>query len=86
MSEVEDQFVELFYIPSIAVELGINLSIFLNPLLSPDPSLLSFCFNCIIQGGPEKMLLGTIDSFVVNSNFCEPPCRPSYRRNFSMKT
>jgi len=27
-----------------------------------------------IQGGPEKILLETIDSFVANSNFCEPPC------------
>jgi len=27
-----------------------------------------------IQGGPEKILLETIDSFVINSNFCEPPC------------
>jgi len=26
-----------------------------------------------LQGGPEKILLETIDSFVVNSNFCEPP-------------
>jgi len=32
----------------------------------------------VIQGGPEKIQLETIDSFVVNSNFCEPcepPCR-----------
>jgi len=28
-----------------------------------------------IQGGPEKILLETIDAFVVNSNFCEPPRR-----------
>jgi len=33
--------------------------------------LLKFNF---IQGGPEKILLKTRDSFVVNSNFCEPPC------------
>jgi len=26
------------------------------------------------QGDPEKLLLETIDSFVVNSNFYEPPC------------
>jgi len=26
------------------------------------------------QGGPEKILLETIDPFVVNSNFCELPC------------
>jgi len=25
-------------------------------------------------GGPEKILLKTIDIFVVNSNFCELPC------------
>jgi len=25
------------------------------------------------QGDPEKLLLETIDSFVVNSNFYEPP-------------
>jgi len=24
----------------------------------------------MLQGGPEKMLLETIDSFIVNSNFC----------------
>jgi len=28
-------------------------------------------FLMTIQGGPEKILLETIDSFVVNSNFCE---------------
>jgi len=28
----------------------------------------------VIQGGPEKILLETIDSVVVISNFCEPPC------------
>jgi len=27
-----------------------------------------------LQVGPEKILLETIDSFVVYSNFCEPPC------------
>jgi len=27
-----------------------------------------------IQGGTEKILLETVDSFVANSNFCEPPC------------
>jgi len=27
-----------------------------------------------VQGGPEKILLETIDCFVANSNFCEPPC------------
>jgi len=27
-----------------------------------------------LQGGPEKILLETIDPFVVNSNFCEPLC------------
>jgi len=27
-----------------------------------------------IQGGPEKILLETIDPFVVN--ICEPPCTP----------
>jgi len=27
----------------------------------------------ITQGGPKKLLLETIDYFVVNSNFCEPP-------------
>jgi len=25
-----------------------------------------------INGGPEKVTIETIDSFVVNSNFCEP--------------
>jgi len=30
--------------------------------------------NWIIQGGPEKILSKTIDPFVVNSIFCEPPC------------
>jgi len=29
----------------------------------------------LLLGGPEIILLETIDSFVVNSNFCEPPCR-----------
>jgi len=29
----------------------------------------------VIQCGPEKILLETMDSFVVNSNFCEPPCK-----------
>jgi len=27
-----------------------------------------------LQGGPKKIQLKTIDYFVVNSNFCEPPC------------
>jgi len=27
-----------------------------------------------VQGGPEKIPPKTIDSFVVNSVFCEPPC------------
>jgi len=27
-----------------------------------------------IQGGPEKLLFKQTDSFVFNSNFCEPPC------------
>jgi len=27
-----------------------------------------------LQGGPEKILLKTINYFVVNSIFCEPPC------------
>jgi len=37
-------------------------------------------FLMTIQGGPEKILLETIDSFVVNSNFCEPSCRNRKRR------
>jgi len=28
----------------------------------------------LILGGPEKILPKTINSFVVNSIFCEPPC------------
>jgi len=28
---------------------------------------------------PEEILLKTIDSFVVNSNFCEPPYMVNYR-------
>jgi len=30
--------------------------------------------NMKVQGGPEKLLLETIDPFVLNSNLCEPPC------------
>jgi len=30
--------------------------------------------DLILQGGAEKILMETIDSFVVNSNFCEAPC------------
>jgi len=29
--------------------------------------------HIIHQGGPEKNTTGDMDSFVVNSNFCEPP-------------
>jgi len=34
----------------------------------------------LVQGGPEKILLVTIDSFVVNSNFCGPPCYGQHRQ------
>jgi len=41
----------------------------------PNNFQLCLCLGYIyIQGGPEKILLETIDSIFVNSNFCEPPC------------
>jgi len=41
-----------------------------------------------IQSGPEEILLETIDAFVVNSNFCEPPCtitlKPDHRQHINL--
>jgi len=45
-----------------------------NPRVNQHPIVVGVFWTLYIQGGPEKILLRTIVSFVVNSNFCEPPC------------
>jgi len=44
---------------------------FFSNLISIFNIILRTCLNVNVQGGPEKIILETIDSFVVNSNFCE---------------
>jgi len=34
--------------------------------------------NANLQDGPKKLLLETMGSFVVNSNFCGPPCTSNF--------